>query len=181
MDAQPPPGPSPPPPQRSLAIASSVDATRWLIMIIVGVLDSLLSEGLHRARRSAEASRQLYAVTLASIGDAVIATDAQGSVTFINAEAALRRSERTLKLFVEMAPAAIAMFDREMRYLVVSRRFISDYRIGDQDLIGRSHDEIFPEIPDRWREIQRRCMAGSIETCAVSALCADRPWPEPPI
>ena len=79
--------------------------------------------------------------------------------------AELQRSERLLRLFVEGAPAAIAMFDRELRYISVSRRFVEDYRIREEDLIGRSHYEIFPEMPERWRDIHRRCLAGAVERC----------------
>jgi PAS domain S-box-containing protein len=79
--------------------------------------------------------------------------------------AELQRSERQLRLFVEGAPAAIAMFDRELRYISVSRRFIEDYRVKEGDLIGRSHYEIFPEMPERWRDIHRRCLAGAVERC----------------
>ena len=77
------------------------------------------------------------------------------------AEADLAERQAQLAVFVEHAPAAIAMFDREMRYLAVSRRFAVDYRLppGEQ-LIGRSHYEIFPDIPQRWRGIHDRVLAG---------------------
>ena len=66
-----------------------------------------------------------------------------------------------LAVFVEHAPAAIAMFDREMRYLAVSRRFVVDFRLPqDAQLIGRSHYEIFPDIPQRWRDVHARVLAG---------------------
>jgi PAS domain S-box-containing protein len=76
-------------------------------------------------------------------------------------EARLAEREAQLALFVEHAPAAIAMFDSEMRYLAVSRRFLSDYELGDLgEVIGRSQYEIFPDMPPRWRDIHVRVLAG---------------------
>lgn len=83
----------------------------------------------------------------------------------------LRRNEEVLRLFVEYSPAAIAMFDCDMKYIVASRRYLADYELGDQDLTGRHHYEVFPEMPDRWKEIHRRCLAGAIE------LCDEDPFP----
>ena len=77
--------------------------------------------------------------------------------------AAMRQERRILKLFVEHAPASIAMFDREMRYLAVSRRFLTDHQLEGRDLIGQCHYDVFPDLPERWRDANQRCLQGAVE------------------
>ncbi len=67
-----------------------------------------------------------------------------------------------LRLFIEQAPVAIAAFDSNMNYLVCSRRWIEDYNLQEQEIIGRNHYEIFPNIPERWKDVHQRCLEGEI-------------------
>lgn len=69
-------------------------------------------------------------------------------------------SHVNMRLFIEQAPAAMAMFDRDMRYLAVSRRWREDYGLGNQRLIGMSHYEVFPEIKEKWKDIHLRGLRG---------------------
>ena len=77
-------------------------------------------------------------------------------------EGKLRESEAQLKLFVEHAPVALAMLDREMRYLAISRRWKEVSRLNIDDFLGRSHYEVFPELPERWKELHRRGLEGEV-------------------
>ena len=72
------------------------------------------------------------------------------------------KNEAVMRLLIDHAPVALAMFDLEMRYLVASRRWRDDYHLGDLQLSGVSHYEIFPEIPERWKEVHRRAFAGEV-------------------
>jgi diguanylate cyclase (GGDEF)-like protein/PAS domain S-box-containing protein len=69
-------------------------------------------------------------------------------------------SRHRLESLVLHAPVALAMFDCQMRYLAVSNRWLEDYSLGAQDVLGRSHYEVLPEIPERWREVYQRAIAG---------------------
>jgi PAS domain S-box-containing protein len=73
-------------------------------------------------------------------------------------------SEQRLRVLVEHAPAAIAMLDADMKYLLVSQRWLTDYHLNESSVIGRSHYEIFPDVPERWREIYQRCLKGAVES-----------------
>jgi PAS domain S-box-containing protein len=103
------------------------------------------------------------------------------------AQAALRESEEQLRLFIEYAPASLAMFDREMRYLNASRRWIKNNHLGAHDLRGLSHYDVFAGIPERWKEAHQRALAGEVVRAeddrfvgvdgSVRWLCWEaRPW-----
>lgn len=80
-------------------------------------------------------------------------------------EVALRESEERMRLFVEHTPAAVAMLDRDMRYVMTSKRWLTDYNLGEQDIVGRSHYEVFPDIPPHWKDLHQRGIKGEVLKC----------------
>ena len=77
----------------------------------------------------------------------------------------LKLSGEYNKIFIEQAPTAIAMLDRDMRYIAVSQRWISDYKMEGKEIIGRSHYDIFPEIGEDWKINHQKCLNGAIDIC----------------
>lgn len=74
----------------------------------------------------------------------------------------LQNSLERLELFVEHAPAAIALFDREMRYIACSRCWRVTFNLLEQNLVGKSHYQVFPEVPERWKHFYQRGLAGEV-------------------
>lgn len=81
-------------------------------------------------------------------------------------EAELTESHERLQILIDRAPAALAMFDREMRYVAASRRWAQDYGLDASTLIGRSHYEVFPELPGHWRALHARALQGEVISSA---------------
>jgi PAS domain S-box-containing protein len=75
---------------------------------------------------------------------------------------AARHDEERLRQFIEQAPVALAMFDEQMRYIAISRRWSDDYHLSKRGIIGRSHYEVFPEISEAWKKIHQRALSGEI-------------------
>ncbi len=80
-------------------------------------------------------------------------------------EREMEANDALLRQFIKYSPAAIAMFDRNVRYIQASDRWLSDYHLGSRDIIGMSHYEIFPDIPDHWKAVHERVLAGAVEGC----------------
>lgn len=81
------------------------------------------------------------------------------------AVAQIEASEELLRQFIKSTPAAIAMLDTEMRYLQASDRWFKDYHFESREIIGRSHYEVFPDEPQRWKGIHQRVLGGAVERC----------------
>ncbi len=66
------------------------------------------------------------------------------------------------KVFIEQAPGAIAMLDTNMCYIAHSKKWLIDYNIKEERIIGKSHYEVFPEIGEEWKQDHRDCLNGKI-------------------
>ena len=73
--------------------------------------------------------------------------------------ASLQSSEELLKIFVKHVPAAVAMLDRDMRYVQVSDRWCRDNSVEASAVLGQFREGL-PEMPERWKEANRRALQG---------------------
>ena len=79
--------------------------------------------------------------------------------------------EKHHQIFIEQTPTAIAMLDTNMVYLAASQRWLKDYKLDQEDVIGHCHYDIFPEIGDDWKKDHQECLKGAVN------ICEEAPFP----
>lgn len=64
---------------------------------------------------------------------------------------------------IEQNPWNVAVFDRDMNFRYTSESFRHDFRAPLGDLTGRNNYDVFPDVPQRWREMHQRVLQGAVE------------------
>lgn len=106
--------------------------------------------------------------------ETVFARSAEGGVTHLigiardiddrkRAEEELYNSREKLRQFIEHTPAPIAVLNKDLRYVAVSRRWMTDYRLRYDDITGMHHFDVFKKVPADWKEVLYRCLKGAVE------------------
>ncbi|MGB0916913.1 MAG: PAS domain S-box protein, partial [Flavobacteriales bacterium] len=75
-------------------------------------------------------------------------------------ESRLKTSEESLRNMVKNTPIAVAMFDQQMNYLVVSDAWLKHENRKEKELIGNNHYDIVPELPEHWKKIHQEVLGG---------------------
>ena len=80
------------------------------------------------------------------------------------AHMALESEREQLRSIVSHAPVAMAILDHDLRYVAHSHRWLKYWRLRGQSLLGRRHDELFPALPEPYRESLRLALEGKVVT-----------------
>ncbi|MCB1094762.1 MAG: PAS domain S-box protein [Verrucomicrobiae bacterium] len=67
-----------------------------------------------------------------------------------------------MRQLLDHLPMAVALFDREMHYLAANKRWLEDFSLAE-DVLGRSHYEVFPDLHPNWRRVYQRALEGETQ------------------
>ncbi len=67
-----------------------------------------------------------------------------------------------MQYIIQHDPSAIAVHDKDLKYIFVSQRYLDDYGVKEKDLIGKYHYDVFPDIPEKWKKVHQRALQGEI-------------------
>ncbi|MFW6329657.1 MAG: PAS domain S-box protein, partial [Alkalispirochaetaceae bacterium] len=110
-----------------------------------------------------------YGYVLKSSGEFVLLESVAMAFELFNREDGVRNAwreqhalQQMLRTIVENSPTAVVLLDRELRYRMVSNTFLRNYGLENKDVLGRRHYDLFPDIPEKWREVHRRSLRGEV-------------------
>ncbi len=81
------------------------------------------------------------------------------------AQTELEAQRELMRYIIAHDPNAIAVYDNDLRFVYVSQRYLEEYGIGEREIIGKLHQEVFPEVSERRQEVHRRVLSGAVERC----------------
>jgi len=79
-----------------------------------------------------------------------------------NSEKTLLLRQQQLKTFIEFSPVGLAMLDKDLRYIATSKVWLEVNNLQQEDLLGKSHYEVNPVMPDTWRRAYQRGLTGEV-------------------
>ena len=85
------------------------------------------------------------------------------------AKLALSHSHDLLRYVIEHNRSAIAVHDRDLKYVYVSQSYLRAFNLTGQDVIGRHHYEVFPDLPQKWREVHQQALVGIVSSAEADA------------
>jgi PAS domain S-box-containing protein len=75
---------------------------------------------------------------------------------------ALAKWQDLMQYIIKHDPNAITVLDKNLNHIFVSNRFLEDYKVQEENIIGKNHYEVFPEVPEKWREVHQRALGGEV-------------------
>jgi two-component system sensor histidine kinase/response regulator len=83
---------------------------------------------------------------------------------------ALEQERLQFRQVIANAPVAMALLDRNLRYLTHSNQWLKDYGLEGRSIIGLSHYEVFPGTSEEWRAVHLRALAGEVVSKAEDQI-----------
>ncbi len=69
---------------------------------------------------------------------------------------------KLLDYVIEHNNAAVAIHDKDLNYVYVSKQYLKQYGVKDKDIIGKHHYEVFPDLPQKWRDVHQKVLEGNV-------------------
>lgn len=104
------------------------------------------------------------------------------------AEKAILHSHDLMRYIIEHNRSAVAIHDKNLNYMYISRPYAELFNVDPDEIIGKHHYEVFPDLPEKNREVHQRVLKGEVVSAEDFFIADDgsenwmlwecRPWYE---
>jgi len=105
-----------------------------------------------------------YGYIVKNSGETVLLASIKMAFRLFDAKKALAHSHDLMSYIIEHNRSAVAVHDRDYKYIYVSKQYLSDYNVLEKDIIGKHHYEVFPDLPQKWRDVHTKALAGEVSS-----------------
>jgi len=76
----------------------------------------------------------------------------------------LAHSRDLMQYIIEHNRSAVALHDKDLNYIYVSQRYLDVFKVKDKNIIGKHHYEVFPDLPQKWRDVHQKALKGKVSS-----------------
>ncbi|WP_094228705.1 PAS domain S-box protein [Methanolobus psychrotolerans] len=76
----------------------------------------------------------------------------------------LGHSHELMHYIIGHTQSAVAVHDRDLKYIYVSQRYLDEYKVKEEDVIGKHHYDVFPDLPQKWRDVHQKALQGIVSS-----------------
>ncbi|MBM9616889.1 PAS domain S-box protein [Desulfobulbus rhabdoformis] len=78
----------------------------------------------------------------------------------IQVELAKRQSHELMRYVIEHLDGAVALLDKRLRFMFVSRRFQEKFNPSEEQIIGKEHTSVAPGLAQKFGEVYQQALSG---------------------
>ncbi|MBW6472537.1 MAG: PAS domain S-box protein [Anaerolineaceae bacterium] len=142
------------------------------IEVIQAYIDELFASGKDSTRFKKRYFRKDGSIIWADVSVVLFCETSGKPLNFIttivditdqkHTEESLKYSHDLMRYIIEHDRSAVAVHDKDLNYIFVSQRYLQDYNVKEKDVIGKHHYAVFPDLPQKWRDVHQRALAGEV-------------------
>jgi two-component system sensor histidine kinase/response regulator len=76
----------------------------------------------------------------------------------------IEHQKNLTQYIISHAKSSIAVHDTNFKYVYVSQRYLDEYQVKEENIIGKHHYDVFPDLPEKWREVHKKALRGEVSS-----------------
>jgi len=124
----------------------------------------LLFVSSHTEKDVVERAEQIssYGYVVKHSGDTVLLASIRMAFRLYEAHSGIAWWQRLMQTVLRHDMSAVAVLDKDLVFQYVSERYLLDFDLSHEQVIGCQYDDVFTNAPQEWRAVNHRALGGEV-------------------